>query len=574
MDIWETLGIEPTRDKKIIRRAYAAKTKEIHPEEKPEEFRRLHEAYQAALGYADYHLRIERIEAETGRPYKSSYELADEYLSAKRTETETAGNEETTGESGTSQTAETVGEAELISYFGEQQEKHQQSVDAFIEYWKAFQSPYHDPKVLDWWKDYLNSEEFQNIRYHSQVLHLLAEEINDKFFYGINEVKLLFWDAYGFQEDEGNIYQGEQQRLWNCLYPAYEKQQRFLKNTKEAAKYEKIIRALTYVVAAVVIVVCIFAFVTYRHRRAEGKQYLVDYIAREYADTTFSEPEHKTTVYDGSFVYMLHSEAHPELEITAKVKDHNINGVRTFEVAENYEKLLFEYYAPQYGLEGVGYDYYGGEYYTYLHYGNIGQIDVFCENVERMFGEQEELQGVSETAVFTSEVLYPEVLLAGGVEHYAFMEPQVYDLRTMDAQELAAALKEAYVIYMFQCESWNITPAQYREWGAAYEKICERWVSDDGEWCEVYDPETGECLCRVFVNTYEYVDGSYSAGGVSVPRYQRAITVGNAYYYLLDRGANLEIGSYGNYFGARLFGETTTFGWNTEVEFDKLRDCY
>lgn len=550
MNIWKTLGIAPTTDKKSIRRAYAAKTKEIHPEEKPEEFRRLHEAYQAALGYADYHLRIERIEAET------------------------AGTEETTEEAGTDQTAETADESELIAYFGEQQEKHQQSVDAFIEYWKKFQSPYRDPEVLDWWKEYLNSEEFQKIRYHSQVLHLLAEEINDKFFYGINEVKLLLWDAYGFQEDEGNIYQGDQQRLWNCLYPAYENQQRFLKNKQEAAKYEKIIRVFTCVAAAAIIAVCIFAFVTYRHRRAEAWQYLVDYMAREYADTAFSEPEYKTIVHDGSFVYMLHSEAHPELEITAQVKDRNVNGVHTFEVVENYQKLLFEYYAPQYGLEGVGYDYYAGEYYTYLHYGNIGQIDVFCENVERMFGEQKELQGVSETAVFTDEVLHPEVLLAGRVEHYSFMEPQVYDLRTMGAQELAAALKEAYMIYMFQCESWNITPVQYREWGAAYEKICERWVSDDGEWCEVYDPETGECLCRVFVNTYEYVDGSYSAGGVSVPRYKRAITVGNAYYYLLDRGAKLETGPEGNYFGARLFGETTTFGWNPEVEFSKLRDCY
>lgn len=559
MDIWKTLGIAPTMDKKVIRRAYAAKTREIHPEEKPEEFRQLHAAYQEALGYAEFMSKID---------------WSEDVEPAPKQEPDREEQEDQKQQSQEPESEEPEAAAELLSYFAENQEKHQQSVDAFVKYWKEFQSPYRNPEVLDWWKEYLASEEFQEIRYHSQVLHLLAEEINDKFFYGIDDVKLLFWDAYGFQEDEEDTLQGDQRRLFKSLYPAYEKQQRILQNAHEAAKYDKIIRVFAGVAAVVIIAVCIFAFVTYRKRREEGLQYLANYMAQEYADTSFSEPEYKGTANDGSFVYVLHSEVHPELEITAQVRDNYANAVRIFEVVENYEKLLFEYYAPQYGLEAAGHDYYGGEYYTYLHYGNIGQIDEFCEKVERMFGEQEELQGLSEIAVFTDEVLYPEVLLAGGVEHYSFMEPQVYDLRTMGAQELVAALKEAYMIYMFQCESWNITPAQYREWGVAYEKICERWVSDDGEWCEVYDPETGEYLCRIFVTTYEYVDGSYDVGGISVPRYKRAITVGNAFYYLLDRGANLEIGPSGNYFGARLFGETTTFGWNPEVEFDKLRDCY
>lgn len=48
-DIWEVLGIEPTSDKKIIKRAYAKKVKTCHPEEHPEEFKLLYDAYQAAL---------------------------------------------------------------------------------------------------------------------------------------------------------------------------------------------------------------------------------------------------------------------------------------------------------------------------------------------------------------------------------------------------------------------------------------------------------------------------------------------------------------------------------------------
>lgn len=47
--IWDMLGITPTRDKRVIKKAYAARVKEIHPEEKPEEFQALYKAYQAAL---------------------------------------------------------------------------------------------------------------------------------------------------------------------------------------------------------------------------------------------------------------------------------------------------------------------------------------------------------------------------------------------------------------------------------------------------------------------------------------------------------------------------------------------
>lgn len=52
MDIWEILGINTTTNIKEIKRAYAKKSKEIHPEENPREFQRLHGSYQAALSYA------------------------------------------------------------------------------------------------------------------------------------------------------------------------------------------------------------------------------------------------------------------------------------------------------------------------------------------------------------------------------------------------------------------------------------------------------------------------------------------------------------------------------------------
>lgn len=52
MDVWSLLGLEPTRDVSAIRRAYAQQARGCHPEENPEGFLRLREAYQSALAWA------------------------------------------------------------------------------------------------------------------------------------------------------------------------------------------------------------------------------------------------------------------------------------------------------------------------------------------------------------------------------------------------------------------------------------------------------------------------------------------------------------------------------------------
>ena len=52
MSIWDTLGIKPTNDITEIKKAYASKAKEVHPETDPVKFNELHRAYQMAQSYA------------------------------------------------------------------------------------------------------------------------------------------------------------------------------------------------------------------------------------------------------------------------------------------------------------------------------------------------------------------------------------------------------------------------------------------------------------------------------------------------------------------------------------------
>lgn len=49
MNAWEILRIEPTSDKKEIKKAYARLLKQYHPEENPEKFKKIQAAYQQCL---------------------------------------------------------------------------------------------------------------------------------------------------------------------------------------------------------------------------------------------------------------------------------------------------------------------------------------------------------------------------------------------------------------------------------------------------------------------------------------------------------------------------------------------
>ncbi|RJG18530.1 hypothetical protein D4A39_08675 [Alcanivorax profundi] len=52
MDRWGILELEPTSDARAIKRAYARQLKQTRPDEQPEAFQRLHEAYKQALAHA------------------------------------------------------------------------------------------------------------------------------------------------------------------------------------------------------------------------------------------------------------------------------------------------------------------------------------------------------------------------------------------------------------------------------------------------------------------------------------------------------------------------------------------
>ena len=74
MNKWEILGIDPTHDVKHIRRRYAELVRLYHPEDQPEIYQQIVEAYQSALREA----RSNRTRQESGRSEASSTQQLNE----------------------------------------------------------------------------------------------------------------------------------------------------------------------------------------------------------------------------------------------------------------------------------------------------------------------------------------------------------------------------------------------------------------------------------------------------------------------------------------------------------------
>lgn len=84
MNCFTVLGIEPTTEKKTIKRAYAAKSREFHPEEHPEEFQRIHDAYEEALAWAERNAEREEEPQMPEEPRRMEEESGEDRMENSR----------------------------------------------------------------------------------------------------------------------------------------------------------------------------------------------------------------------------------------------------------------------------------------------------------------------------------------------------------------------------------------------------------------------------------------------------------------------------------------------------------
>lgn len=60
MDYWDILSIDPTDDISKIKKAYAEKSKIVHPEDHPEEFMQLRNAYKYVVSLQKRRILIDK----------------------------------------------------------------------------------------------------------------------------------------------------------------------------------------------------------------------------------------------------------------------------------------------------------------------------------------------------------------------------------------------------------------------------------------------------------------------------------------------------------------------------------
>lgn len=219
--IWDILQIEATTDKREIKKAYARRTREIHPEEKPEEFRMLHEAYQRALQYAS------SGGAAGGRQI---------YYEIPRMETEKRSADE--------KTAEDDDEYKRWGFDPGTAQKEQRrlaEIEYFLSRWKRYSLVWaNNGRLLDEDKQYLQSERFREVMWSSVVLEAVVSGIK-KYCLRKEDILLFFWDLYDFEDLEERNLEGVSLQLYKFLYPAYTnrvKRQQCEENREEIKKEE------------------------------------------------------------------------------------------------------------------------------------------------------------------------------------------------------------------------------------------------------------------------------------------------------------------------------------------------
>ena len=181
MDVYQVLGISPTRDKKIIRKAYAGLIRKYHPEEHPEKWKEIHDAYTIAMQRADQEevpaVSISKPKNEEQRPQREEQtpQQQEQNPQEKNAEVRRKG-ENRKGE--TKQPEEDLfGNLEKLTETAkkEQQEERQRQLKTAIEQLNTL----CEPKKLQFlqWQEFFGKEEYQWAVRQGEFLYELANRL-------------------------------------------------------------------------------------------------------------------------------------------------------------------------------------------------------------------------------------------------------------------------------------------------------------------------------------------------------------------------------------------------------------
>ena len=188
MDVYQVLGISPTRDKKIIRKAYAGLIRKYHPEEHPEKWKEIHDAYTIAMQRADQEevpaVSISKPKNEEQRPQREEQKPQHEEQTPQQQEQNPQEKNAEVRRKSENRKGETkqpeedlFGNLENLTETAkkEQQEERQRQLKTAIEQLNTL----CEPKKLQFlqWQEFFGKEEYQWAVRQGEFLYELANRL-------------------------------------------------------------------------------------------------------------------------------------------------------------------------------------------------------------------------------------------------------------------------------------------------------------------------------------------------------------------------------------------------------------
>ncbi|MBO1515270.1 J domain-containing protein [Metabacillus bambusae] len=209
MTSWELLGIEPTDNPSIIKKAYAKKLKVYHPEDDPEGYQRLREAYDMIMKH----------QKEIGRKKKQAAEgqnNIDKYMDNILIHEENVIQ---------SDTDELINPSTFVAvdHFAESFHKKEAMVDEFMRKVETLYYDFPSRIVIDNWAELLNSDVIWNLELKRKLSFSLLDFFVEHHYLPKNIWRLLE-NSFQWRDEIQASVRAFQDQVSDTFFDYYKKQ--------------------------------------------------------------------------------------------------------------------------------------------------------------------------------------------------------------------------------------------------------------------------------------------------------------------------------------------------------------
>ncbi len=575
MDVWKILEMEPTEDKRAIRRAYARLSKNCHPEDTPEKFQVLYSAYQKALHWAEEAVRDSQAEEEEGPPVQSAPLRCGE-----------------NGEDPASRSDGCTTREEILELFRQQKKEQETKRSVFAGAWKTYvikQSVRADDL---YWEEFLEGTDFLEIHSDPWVVDKLLEEIGHCLYFR-EESCMKLWEVYGFDkygfrdpaECEGFLGP-EHMRLYRYLLPAMKlygakEDARRLKEQEERRRNEKRLwweqrkRKITALLAGVLAAAVMFLLLTAPViDAARVRKAAEEYVSASYPDTQFIDYEETGRTTHRMRTVRLRCGTVSDLWISLDMERDGWFGGFTVKT-DHFPEELTRRFKEQYGLSSTYKKKSGKDapWEFIISFDGMDGIDGLEEPLNALAKDSAFCEVIRGLPVFfcPKEALYEEFFMYGG--EGGLPAEQDYRIGGLpEAGRICEALRMDYASYLYNYESWRLSPSIRERYEGPYRMLLAK-ARDAGEAEGRLSAEPGpgqaaeetEIQVREKIKELDLPVATYQVASDTGKR--EYMTVGNLYLYCAGMGMDVTVHKDGR--GFHVYGNNCLYFFGGPSDSEK-----